>query len=342
MWLGTSSNWSFGRRLLALAHYQVYGIPLPTENLLFDGESYDLGWNGLPSQAATRDIALPTADFAIYLINAVKFHCSQLFHLFDEGTFMVSFGKLHEQADGRKNCSDLWFVHYLLVLAIGKALVAPKGKGKQPSGAELFVQAMKLLPSGVFLWNDPLQSIEVLSCAALYLQCLDLRIAASTYVGQAVRLALAFGLHTDMPRGQFHSDATLERCREIWWTIYILDCHMSALLGTPFTLNEQDANTQLPAFDGSMVRRHALSIQVKLAQATAFILRTVYSKDGPAGSDSFVSSMKAALKRLADINDEDMAIFPLRNDSTSGISRLSAHLHLFHHQVICHTQLDND
>ena len=48
----------------------------------------------------------------------------------------------------------------------------------------------------------------------------------------------------------------------------------------------------------------------------------------------FLASIKNALKCLASINDERNDGFPLNlKNSLSSISRLSAYLHLFHHQV---------
>jgi proline utilization trans-activator len=151
-----------------------------------------------------------------------------------------------------------------------------------------------------------------------------------------------------MPSNQ-HSEALLERCREVWWTVYALDSHISALMGCPTTLHEQDITARLPAFGGSIPKSLALDMHVKLSKITASIqqskcyihqyrhktdsFQAVYSKQGRAGSQ-FLKSMKTALKTLADINDERTAGFPLPLDNpSSSISRLSAHLHLFHHQV---------
>jgi hypothetical protein len=63
-------------------------------------------------------------------------------------------------------------------------------------------------------------------------------------------------------------------------------------------------------------------------------LIAVYSKEGRTGIN-FLNSIKTALKALAAINDERTSSFPLGLSGTtdSGISRLSAHLHLFHHHV---------
>ena len=42
-YLGTSSNWSFGRRVLTLVHNRVFGTDLPISNLYFDGFTYEPG-----------------------------------------------------------------------------------------------------------------------------------------------------------------------------------------------------------------------------------------------------------------------------------------------------------
>lgn len=151
-------------------------------NLHFDGSAYELGWDGRRKTAGIEKPPLPTADFALFLINAVKFHCGQLFHVFDENVFMHYFGIFHQGLDGQSRCPDLWYIHYLLILAIGKSLVGRVCKGKKPSGADLFTYGMQLLPDTTFFWTDPLQSTEILCCIALYLQCLDMRIVAYNFV----------------------------------------------------------------------------------------------------------------------------------------------------------------
>ena len=164
-----------------MVHERVYGSVLPISSLLYQGSTYDLGWDGR-RDGSMDSCALPTADFAMFLINAVKFQCGQLYHLFDEKVFMDQFNKFYETGSDTNQCSVLWYIHYLLILAFGKAFLVRAEKGRRPPGAELFVQAMKILPDITFLFTDPLQSIEILCCAALYLQCLDSRSAAYNLV----------------------------------------------------------------------------------------------------------------------------------------------------------------
>lgn len=111
-----------------MVHEKVHNTPLPTTTLLFEGSTYDLGWDGRRQQLAAGSTALPTSDYALFLINAVKFQCGQLFHLFDERTFMTQFSQFHESERDSNNCSLLWYIHYLLVLAFGKAFVVRTNK----------------------------------------------------------------------------------------------------------------------------------------------------------------------------------------------------------------------
>lgn len=164
-----------------MTHESLLGAPLSPENLLFQGEVYELGWDGQRPSPPSADLGpggLPSPDFAMYLINAVKFHCGQLFHLFDEDHFMERFSKFHDPAADQSTLHPLWFIHYLLILAFGKAFVARTNKGRRPPGAEFFVHAMKILPDFTFSCPDPVETTEIYCCAALYLQSLDFRSSA--------------------------------------------------------------------------------------------------------------------------------------------------------------------
>lgn len=82
-------------------------------------------------------------------------------------------------------------------------------------------------------------------------------------------------MHTDM-RNRNLADPMRERCREIWWTIYILDAHMAALMGVPQSLSEHDVTAPLPEFAASSSKALALGIHVKLARATSNILQSEF------------------------------------------------------------------
>jgi hypothetical protein len=100
-----------------------------------------------------------------------------MFHLFDEDSFMRSFDLFHDP-NASERPSMLWQSHYLLVLAFGKAFVARANTGRHPPGWDLFLKGIQLMPNITFVVTEPMETIEVLCCAALYLQSLDFRCSA--------------------------------------------------------------------------------------------------------------------------------------------------------------------
>lgn len=151
------------------------------DNLLFDNYVYDLKWDGNRANASqyTFDVAkLPTAHFARYLIDSVKFHCGQLFYLFEENRFMEQFEDFQKSPAEKARSSPLWFCHYLLILAFGKSFVVQPTRSQSPAGANHFVQAMQCMPDFALFDGDPIEKTQVLCCAALYLHCVNCRAPA--------------------------------------------------------------------------------------------------------------------------------------------------------------------
>jgi len=270
-----------------VTYEHVHKRPIPPTALLFDGETYDLGWQS--DRAATSAAALPTIDYATHLVNTVRFHCGQVFHLFDEDVFM---GHLRDHyADSMQRCParDLWLVHFQLILAFGKAFATKPRHGSRPPGVGFFVNALHSLPNMTVLWRDPVQAIEILCCVALYLHCIDYRSSAYNYVslvslcrsryvadaleiGQAVRMAMSQGLHTDVPTEQL-GEAIVQRYRKVWWTVYVLDREMTSLMGLPQSVRDEDVHTQLPTFQGDPFRTAAFIMRTKLSHFIASIDR---------------------------------------------------------------------
>ncbi|KAJ5919259.1 hypothetical protein N7466_010202 [Penicillium verhagenii] len=332
VYLGTSSNWSFTRRVLSLTHEFIYQESLPTGALAFDGATYDLGWDGIRTPQKPDLPTVPTFDHAMYLINTVKFRCGQLYHLFDEGEFMSGLHDFYSRSKPN-GTAGLWYIHFLLMLAFGKGFVQHKLQGNKPPGAEFFVKALQLLPDISVLHQEPIESTEILCCIALYLQALDCRSSAHNYIGSAMRMAMAEGMHTQMPV-EYLGEHLVQRCRKIWWTVYILDREMTSLMGLPQSLSDDHINTLLPSFPGSLQRTAGVNMHIKLSRIIAEISSAVYAIDGRLNRN-FLLRTKSALASIARLADELREAFPLHLDrATSGVSRTSAYLHLLYHQCI--------
>ena len=183
VYLGTSSNWSFTRKVLNMVHEQVHASPLPTEMRHFDETAYELDWNGLRTAASLETPVTPALDFSIYLLNAVKFHAGQLYHLYDEPSFTDGLYAYNADPVQQRAADPLWYVHYLLLLAFGKAFVSQRRPDHHRfAGYEFFAPALQLLPDAIYLYRYPMPATEVLCCVALYLHSLDFRSPAYGYV----------------------------------------------------------------------------------------------------------------------------------------------------------------
>lgn len=88
-----------------------------------------------------------------------------------------------------------------------------------------------------------------------------------------MRIAIEQGMHTNM-ESQYLAEHVVERSREVWWTVYVLDRLMSSLLGAPLALADEDITARLPSYPGSAQKSLALSMQIKTSGAFAAIQRS--------------------------------------------------------------------
>jgi proline utilization trans-activator len=160
----------------------MHKSPLPSTDLLFDGSAYDLPWDGTRNLPESSTPTIPSIDYAMFLINAVKFHCAQMLHLFDEEEFMVEFHRFYSDSDKSALKQSLWYIQFLMIIAFGKTFVQQKHQTARPPGAEYFTHAIQLLPDTNRLCREPTTAAEILCCIALYLQALDSRNAAHVTV----------------------------------------------------------------------------------------------------------------------------------------------------------------
>lgn len=88
-------------------------------------------------------------------------------------------------------------------------------------------------------------------------------------IGQAMRMAMSHGMHTRMSVEDLGLDA-VERCRKIWWTVYILDRHMSSIQGLPQSVDDRFIQTCLPSSSGPL-ERETLNMHIQLCRSIAEI-----------------------------------------------------------------------
>jgi proline utilization trans-activator len=188
--LGPSSTWAYSQQVMRLIKDHLKHSESPEVPLNQDGQALSAEW---PSGRANGPLSMdqiPSLDYAMYLINTVKFHLGQLYHLFHEKTFMDGLYEFYDRGPQIEPLPGrhLWFVHFLLIMGFGQALLSGS-VGKRPGGSELISRAVELLPNSFGLYQDPILSIEILCCLALYLQSIDHRNSAFLYVSNPLGLS---------------------------------------------------------------------------------------------------------------------------------------------------------
>lgn len=83
-------------------------------------------------------------------------------------------------------------------------------------------------------------------------------------------MAMSYGMHTRMPVGDL-GQQVVERCRKIWWTVYILDRHMTSIQGLPQSVDDRFVQTDLPSFVGSPEKIATIGMHIKLCRSIADI-----------------------------------------------------------------------
>lgn len=265
-----------------------------------DGDIYPLDWKNLHTTPDCRSaIPLPSAEQAIHAFNTVQFYLGQIYRLFNDD-FATQIHEFYEgRASGEVVHSEMWFVQLLLVLAFGKVFSLRTKMEGDPAGSKLFLRAMSLMPNQTFTGKESLAVIEILALISLYLYSIDHREGAHSYVslkrpcvgtsstkfttdglptsnqiGQAIRIAQLEGLHTQLPEDKL-GYATVARCRNIWWTLYVIDRQISSALGLPMTVQDADIST-LVNVSGGASDNATLSLQVRLSQMMSSILSSRY------------------------------------------------------------------
>ena len=148
-----------------------------------ESRAYPLSWGSAGFDDPANFSNLPSADHALYLINGIRFHVGQLYHLFDERRFMEPFYELYEAPAEVARKNKIWYVQFLTILGLAKALVVQPSSGAATlPGSDLFLRAMSLLPDTSYLFSDALTAVETLCAISLYFQCADLRNSAYVYV----------------------------------------------------------------------------------------------------------------------------------------------------------------
>lgn len=151
-----------------------------------------------------------------------------------------------------------------------------------------------------------LTSLQAILFMIIFLQTSANLSTCYSYIGIALRSALRMGLHRNLA-GTFNP-VERETRRRVFWTIRKLDTYVSALLGFPKMLNEEDIDQALPTEvddeyitidgilpmpEGKISLYAASNAHTKLMFILEKVIRTIYpikGLDEPASSNFYTIS----------------------------------------------------
>ncbi|KAK2038465.1 fungal-specific transcription factor domain-containing protein [Colletotrichum somersetense] len=337
-YMGPTSSWSFSRRVLALLGKRMPDAAPDPWHLPHEG-AFRMQWTPL-SAAETPDVSnLPPLDYAMFLLNTAKFYLGAVFYLIDEPSFLRHMRELYEDPARKASSSRLWYSQYLLILAFGKAFVVSSGpQATAPPGVQYATRAMALLPDLSGLSPDSIHAIQALALAALYFQCLDMRLAAYQHIGQALRIGIVEGIYRHMPEEVVGAEYS-RRCNIVFWVVYTLDREFSALMGAPTSIRDEDITVKLPSKVDDSLDALNMTLHVRLSRLMARILTTVYGV-GKEFDGSLVPNTQSILRDLARLSRDLTALLDTHfQGSVSRASRMALRLILsYHHCVVLTTR----
>lgn len=178
--LGHSSSWSFSRRVRELIRDTGNGPELHDKSYIRDG-AYGVLWKRVPVDLNNLDI--PSLEYAEYLLSTISYSLGSMYYLFDKTLFLGKFRDFRRNRDTDAFvATDPWLIQMLIVLGLGKSVASREPGPSGPSGRDYFVRAVQAFPNMHFMYEDPILSIEILCASALFLQMMDMRLAAYGYV----------------------------------------------------------------------------------------------------------------------------------------------------------------
>ncbi|KAL5341923.1 hypothetical protein BJX70DRAFT_10513 [Aspergillus crustosus] len=333
-WLAPTSTWSFTARLKLMIAETLHIESHYSSPELFDGDLYPLSWSPVPLHEQPDISNLPSIDHALYLFNTVKFHLGHNFRLIDETEFIENTQRFY-YGDAIKQATDcrIWFVQFLLVLAFGNAFLLQTKPSKDPPGYKFFVRAMSLMPDPTSLSRGGFGAIEVLALTGLYLYSVDHRSSAHVYIGHAIRIAQMDGMHTQLPEDELGAD-TVARCRNLWWTLYVLDRHISSSVGASMTPQDGDITILLDPPNASSQSDATLGLLVRLSHLLSYILASIY-KGTETQLGTFLETTRSILHVLAGHAREIESIIHLKfQNSVETMPKGTRHITLLYHQCV--------
>ncbi|KAH8156648.1 hypothetical protein CIB48_g11596 [Xylaria polymorpha] len=305
---GTSSGSVFFKqmkkhfRTLLGRDYQIPFMPRPPRPSIVTALDSPRPSPGSPWAATPNSFVhnLPPKPRAVALCSESLDNATCLLRIVHKPTFYSMLDKLYEKPNdefGIEDKRNLALAYSAMALGC-MYNVADQGMTNSPPYKKSIDEALNYYSSARFLLQDitecrDLISLQALLFMILFLQSISNLSTCYGFVGIALRSALRMGLHRHLPHIKLDPIESETR-RRVFYICRQMDTYVSALLGFPLLLNDDDIDQLLPtAVDDQFITKEGISTP-------------------PPGATSYIEAFNAHVKLMDLLSKVVKNVYPLK------------------------------
>ncbi|KAL5615305.1 uncharacterized protein BROUX77_001142 [Berkeleyomyces rouxiae] len=189
---------------------------------------------------------LPSLEITRHLLYHYYNSIHTMFPIIHWPSFREEIDRMYAQGSGHCESPDFLAV-FFAVLALGSLSSSEPPPHHYAhrvyQQGELLEAARKLIDP--WSTSGTLNHVKALTLIVIGFNETNLKAGAFMWLGAAVRAAQSLGLYADTGSGLGFVE--VEMRRRVWWTLYVLDRSMSAEMGRPVLIDDNDCDIPLPA-----------------------------------------------------------------------------------------------
>lgn len=169
--------------------------------------------------------------------------------LFHRDMFQLRYEALWEPRPGPLRTTDTgWMCCLAMVFVFGAQALEQHDK-QQAASIQRSYLALVRSSFRQLVGTTSLANVQALLLLQLYEHNSGQRNASWMFLGCALRMAIALGMHRDLPNKTGVDPVEWATRRRVWWTLYTFERNLSVMLGRPSAINDSEVSTKMP--DGS-------------------------------------------------------------------------------------------
>ncbi|TVY44085.1 putative transcriptional regulatory protein [Lachnellula occidentalis] len=246
-----------------------------------------------------QEIAWFLASTFFYYVEATFFYC-------DREWFYETLTTIYAGNTAKNTTDDAFVCFALLVFAFGSQFADLRSNTKIQDhlpviidpGKRFYDIAQTLIPR--IIVKCSLKGIQVCLLAGLYNLPSNLPDTSYLYLGMAMRMSIASGLHRKTSATSI-DQRLIEVRNRLWWSVYCIDRRTSIALGRPSSIAEEDVDASYPqhhpsldnlAFGYQSNMQHQIEY-IKLTRIVNQIMQRIPLESKP----SWISDLSTRLKQ---------------------------------------------